>query len=97
MQLKSRFAMEVSERVYEMNPRESINNMCLNNSKGMLTHVYKMDYHSIPSDDDFKFNMNEIHKEVEKLKTKKSDGWALTTMPDLFIKRENQYEFHSFK
>ena len=86
--LQSEYAMNGSQNIYNMDSRETINNMCLNNSREMLTHVYKIDHHSDPSEEDFIFNINEIFNEVNNLHCQNSDGWALTKLPDLFLKKE---------
>ena len=88
MPLQSEYAMNGSQNIYNMDSRETINNMCLNNSREMLTHVYKIDHHSDPSEEDFIFNINEIFNEVNNLHCRNSDGWALTKLPDLFLKKE---------
>ena len=95
MPLKSIFAMEGNDKIYDINPKDSINNMCLNNTKEALTHVYNMDYHQSPSEDDFVLKGEEIEKEVQNLVNKKSEGWALSKMPDLLVGCQNFYEMIS--
>ena len=90
--LQSEYAMNGSQNIYNIDARETINNMCLNSSREMLAHVYKMDHHSDPSEDDFTFDINDIFKEVNNLHDQNSDGWALSKLPDLLLKKDGNYE-----
>ena len=94
--LSSKFAMKGGpDKIYEMGDKATINNMCLNQTKEMLAHVYKMDHHKVPSEEDFAFSISEIVKEVHDLHCQTSDCLALTKVPDLLMKSGNHYEMIS--
>ena len=85
--LSSEYVMEVPVEIYKFKKIDSVNNMCLNNSRENLTHVYKLDRHQDPTDRDFRLDFYEISMTAKSLYDCKGYGWALTTIPDLLVDR----------